>query len=151
MLNASCVFLLKVADEEKEFAWRAIHTKRQRIVCTYTLTLSKNGDLLDFPQRTLRLMFRVNGPQDGKCFRCSKVNNKAPALTPRNGAKIPSGPIHTGRAPANSNASPLMLLACSVDTLIQINRFACVTRVRPVWIRSQGWDLFTPSVSRRGM
>ncbi len=33
-----------------------------------------------------------------------------------------SGPIHTGRARANFNANPLMLLACSVDTPIHINR-----------------------------
>ncbi len=32
------------------------------------------------------------------------------------------GPIHTGRACANSNANPLMLLGCSVDTPIHINR-----------------------------
>ncbi len=32
------------------------------------------------------------------------------------------GPIHTGRTRANSNANPLMLHACSVDTLIHINR-----------------------------
>ena len=32
------------------------------------------------------------------------------------------GPIHTGRAHANSNANPLMLLVCSVDTPIHINR-----------------------------
>ncbi len=32
-----------------------------------------------------------------------------------------SGPIHTGRARTNSNANPLMLLACSLDTLIHIS------------------------------
>ena len=32
------------------------------------------------------------------------------------------GPIHTGRARANSNANPLMLLVCIVDTPIHINR-----------------------------
>ena len=33
------------------------------------------------------------------------------------------GLIHTGCARANSNANPLMLLVCSVDTPIHINRF----------------------------
>ena len=33
-----------------------------------------------------------------------------------------SGPIHTGQACVNLNANPLMLLDCSVDTPIHINR-----------------------------
>ncbi len=33
------------------------------------------------------------------------------------------GPIHTGRARANPNANPLMLLACSVNTPIYAHRF----------------------------
>ncbi len=55
----------------------------------------------------------------------------------------PLGPIRTGRgtqcAPANSNIFPLMLLGCSVDTPIHINRSLCLRHIahcipRPVWI-----------------
>ena len=46
------------------------------------------------------------------------------------------GPIHTGRAPTNSNANPLMLLVCSVDTSIHINRpHLLALRAHPVWIQ----------------
>ncbi len=41
----------------------------------------------------------------------------------RGGGIISWGLIHTGCWCANSNANPLMLLACSVDTPIHINRF----------------------------
>ena len=45
------------------------------------------------------------------------------------------GPIHTGRARANSNANPLMLLACGYSHSHQQVPFACVVRARPVWMR----------------
>ena len=56
-----------------------------------------------------------------------------------------SGPIHTERAHGNSNANPLMLLACNVDghshSPMQV-LFAHVARARPCGLGLKGSSLF---------